>query len=1311
MASSPDHHNRGTDQDDSQSQSAAPPSTNPLPLHHVPSFDGADRVFPIRSVVSLGTTPSSSSAQAQTQPQPSHPSSPTGDSARGFPVVDESIAERMPSPRTPPTAGHDDSASANVGGDPSLIAGDDVAQSRPEDISHGFLTSRFEHVVTEQGHGVSTGKPGEFQACEDEPIRIPGAVQSFGVLLAFRDEGNEKLAVRIVSENSKDLLGYSPNELFALDSFLDILKDDYADTLLDHIDLVRDGTFDPIVDGPDVFLLSVSQPNRKSRRFWVAIHLCPSDRDLVICEFELEDDQVNPLNVSGRDTPTTPSATLGVEPTPEQIAASTRSLSQPLRILRNARRRKGEAAAMEVFSILTQIQNQLSRTDTLDSLLNTATGLVKELTGFHRVLIYQFDMNWNGTTVAELLDPRASKDIYKGLQFPASDIPKQARELYKVNKVRLLYDRDQVTARLVCRTPQDLETPLDMTHAFLRAMSPVHMKYLANMDVRASMSISINGFNDLWGLISCHSYGESGMRVSFPIRRMCRLIGDTVSRNIERLSYASRLHARRLINTSPTDANPSGYIIASSEDLLKLFDADYGALCIRNETKILGNPSSSQEVLALLEYLKMRQINSVIASHNIKKDFQDLQYAPGFQQISGLLYVPLSTGGHDFIAFFRRGHLTEIKWAGNPYDKKIVDGHLEPRKSFQVWRETVLDQSREWTETDVETAAVLCLVYGKFISVWRQKEAAMENSQLTRLLLANSAHEVRTPLNAIINYLEIAMEGALDTETRDNLTKSHSASKSLIYVINDLLDLTNAEKGQNLIKDEPFDFPQTVKEAADLFDSEVQRKGITFDVNMQPGIPRKVLGDQRRIRQVLSNLISNAVRHTSDGGVTVEYWRAIKQPDNGDAVVEMAVLDTGSGMSQSTLEALFQQLEQVDSFDNSDGQDLLPPLESEEEHRVLGLGLALVARIVRNMQGQLSVRSEEGKGSRFKISLQFPLPDGMSEVTGDNDTRPANQAVPGSTFPQREEKEFMLVDGNAPAREPERRRSAESMRSGKSSKSGRSGSSSQTRRREADRLISAMQESPLVRSTSEGSKIPQSKSSMGLSERPSPPRSSNSLSLSGQPLQEFNGESHVPKEVPLVEVPQEEVPRETKDEMPESLPPSTETAPAEMKAEIPKSFRVLVAEDDKINSKIIEKRLQKLGHTVHLTCDGEQCATAYREDPSKYDIVLMDIQMPVVDGIECTRMIRAFESETSPSLSPTAQVNHAQIPIFAVSASLFEKDAPMFMQTGFDGWIMKPIDFNRLVVLMEGSWKDDIKGQLAYQPGQWVNGGWFRGAS
>lgn len=316
-------------------------------------------------------------------------------------------------------------------------------------------------------------------------------------------------------------------------------------------------------------------------------------------------------------------------------------------------------------------------------------------------MIYQFDDAWNGQVVTELVDYRATKDLYKGLHFPASDIPVQARELYRINKVRLLYDRDLQTARLVCKTQEDLQVPLDLTHSYLRAMSPVHIKYLSNMQVRASMSISITAFDQLWGLISCHSYGSRGMRVSFPIRKMCRLIGETTSRNIERLSYAKRLHARKLINTVPTEQNPGGYIVASSDDLLRLFDADFGLLSIRDETKVLGKLENSQEALAMLEYLRIRNFTTVVTSQDLRKDFPDLKYAPGFSVVAGLLLVPLSLKGTDFIVFFRKGQLKHVHWAGNPYEKNMRRGtanFLEPRTSFKIWSETVVGKSREWTE-------------------------------------------------------------------------------------------------------------------------------------------------------------------------------------------------------------------------------------------------------------------------------------------------------------------------------------------------------------------------------------------------------------------------------------------------------------------------------------------------------------------------------------------------------------------------------------------------------------------------------------
>jgi len=220
---------------------------------------------------------------------------------------------------------------------------------------------------------------------------------------------------------------------------------------------------------------------------------------------------------------------------------------------------------MDVFAVLGQINEQLGSATDLEQFLKVCVGVVQDLCRFHRVLLYQFDENYNGQVVAELVEWGKTTDLFKGLMFPASDIPAQARHLYAINKVRLLYDRSQTTARMVLRSKADLDHPLDMTHCYLRAMSPIHIKCecyqiagkserakiadLQNMNVRSSMSVSIMAFGQLWGLIACHGYGHHGMRVSFPVRQMMRLLSDSISKNIERLSYAQRLHTRKLVRS------------------------------------------------------------------------------------------------------------------------------------------------------------------------------------------------------------------------------------------------------------------------------------------------------------------------------------------------------------------------------------------------------------------------------------------------------------------------------------------------------------------------------------------------------------------------------------------------------------------------------------------------------------------------------------------------------------------------------------------------------------------------------------------
>lgn len=1259
---------------------------------------------------------------------------------------------RRRSGTTPPKIGMDaqslnamlsagaETASIKSEGETSTDGGVSVKSQQPSlsGESHprgGLLTARFKHVVTDGGHMVITGRDGEtLQRCEDEPIHLPGAIQSFGLLIALKEEVG-KLVVRIVSENSHKIIGYTPEQLFSLDNFLDIFTGEQANNLLDHLDFIRDeDATDPAVNGPEVFMLSIRSLRRRTQKLWCAMHILPDNRDLIVCEFELEDDNANPLVPSG-ETPESPEDTLDSNPTPEEYAESTVNMSRPLRVLRSARKKRGETAAMEVFNIMSQVQEQLAGAPNIDIFLRVLIGVVKELTGFHRVMIYQFDTAWNGRVVAELVDPRATKDLYKGLNFPASDIPKQARDLYKLNKVRLLYDRDQETARLVCKTLEDLETPLNMSYCYLRAMSPIHIKYLAHMAVRSSMSISINAFGQLWGLIACHTYGSKGMRVSFPIRTMCRLVGDTASRNIERLSYASRLQARKLINTIPTSANPSGYIVASTEDLLKLFEADIGALSIRDETKILGKPAShTQEVLAMLEFLRLKRLSSVFATQDISEDLPDLRYPPGFSFIAGLLYVPLSSNGDDFIVFFRQGQLREVRWAGNPYEKFVkegTEGYLEPRKSFKQWSETILGKSREWKEQEIETAAVLCLVYGKFITVWRQKEQALQSSQLTRLLLANSAHEVRTPLNAIINYLEIALEGSLDQETRDNLARSHSASKSLIYVINDLLDLTKTEEGQDLLKEEVFNLPDLLKEATDFFKGDVRRKNLEYEVKDFDHLPDKAIGDQRKVRQVLSNLISNAIQNTSAGSISIEAWMSEVQPDDKRFDVEICINDTGDGMSQSKVDSLFRELEQV-SFDENDPfmTDTKSQRSTVEGNRTLGLGLAVVARALRVMNGQLRLKTEEGKGTRFLIVLGFDYPEDLKEKR--SSIRNSIERSDSSRT-QVPEGEVLLIHRSASRQHMgPRRTSGESIQSLKSNRSGaslKSRTSHNSQRSDVDKLIEAIQE-PLNLSDTDLSQSPsrlrphragsgrksmsRPGTSSGMEKSPTSERRNISAISAGRPIR---GEEPVvdsrtpvkPVRVPDEESMQSAEPHERKSEpkVVFELPERGSKQREEEKPLTADNLSVLVAEDDPINSKIIKKRLERLGHQVHLTVNGEECAAAHGENPDNYDVVLMDLQMPIVDGYSSTKMIRSYEKiHPGASHSRRAKIN-GRIPIFAVSASLVERELERYKEIGFDGWFLKPIDFSRVNELLKGLVDDGARDSSLHEHGHWERGGWF----
>ncbi|KAJ7081397.1 phytochrome-like protein, partial [Mycena belliarum] len=1234
------------------------------------------------------------------------------------------------------------------------------------DASAALLTVRFKHVQDAHGHHIIAGREGKLERCEDEPIRAPGAVQGFGVLIVVA-ELDDALVVRQVSENAEELLGLPPQYLFALPCFTDTLPAPAAAALWDNLAALAESAADACAEdaAPHVFLLSgwgapgaeaegeaEGAGERRAWTCWCAAHRPAGGGGLIVMEFELEQDALNPLFTAeegfagsayqgsaggstdgseqtllgGTPMPTpmpTPLTSPGAEarleseamavgaaeprgagPSAEDIVESTTSRAKPLIALERLRRiargthtsppapapasgpgpdqgadagsprvRRGRRNAapaglgagavgmMDVFAVMAQINEQLEAAADLEAFLGVVVGVVRELSQFDRVMVYRFDELWNGQVVAELVDWGRTRALYRGLHFPASDIPAQARQLYAINKVRLLYNRSQNTARIVVRSKEDLKVPLDMTHCYLRAMSPIHVKYLKNMGVRASMSLSIMVFGQLWGLVTCHSYGAHGMRVSFPVRQMLRLVSQSISRNIERLSYAQRLTTRKIINTLASESHPTGYIVSNVDDLLGLFDADFGVLVIGGAAKMLGPNERGQEILIMAEYLRLKQFTTIQVSQAVSADYKDLTLSAGLEVVAGMLCVPLSSEGKDFICFLRKGQLRHIHWAGNPHAKASgADPVLEPRTSFAAWSETVVGRCRVWTDEQLEAAGVFALMYGKFIEVWRQKENALQATRLTNLLLSNASHTVRTPLNHIIKHLEMALNAPLDDETRDNLNRSHAASKSLLFTINDLLDLTRLESGNETSFNEPFDLQAAIEDATHLYRKEAQRRNIAFKMELEKS-PKIVVGDAKKIRTVVQNLTANSLKYTTSGTITVgctTYGEPEGLRGPRQTAVEIVVADTGCGITPERLGSIFREFEQVESMD----------LRGVGGGGV-GLGLAVVVRIVEQLGGQLRVESKVDEGSRFSFLIPLALSvegDAQSigsdvpSFEGDMQAIEAVQSIEDSE-PSSVEEIVLLVDalpasyvGPQPL-----------LRPGPSS---------------PHRLPGSFIAVPGVLSVPDLiTLVPPIKvdnvvvDAPAFNLRPTPAVREAALALSQASESSINW--------PRAQSPQDD----------------------------PAKLRVLIVEDNHINRTVLAKRLRLDGHIVVTATNGQEGLDKVTSDRA-FDVILMDIQMPILDGYGATERIRVVEKLTpqSANLRLSTRVNGGHIPIFAVSASLREHRREEMANYGLDGWVLKPIDFKRLKIILHGVTDSAQRARDLYHAGcSWEAGGWL----
>ncbi len=414
------------------------------------------------------------------------------------------------------------------------------------------------------------------------------------------------------------------------------------------------------------------------------------------------------------------------------------------------------------------LSRRLADEHSLPKLARAAARMVSLMLGYDRVMIYQMLHNGAGRVIAE--QKRPDLNSFLGQHFPKSDIPEQARELYKRNWIRMISDVSYTPQQVLPAIPQS-EAPLDMSYAQLRSVSPVHCEYLKNMGVGASMSISIVVDGELWGLIACHHY--SPKIVPLPLRVGAEMFGQVFSLQVETLerrerfeiSNRARQRLDRIVSELPPEEELHESLSARIEDIAKLIPCDGAALWINNAWISHGVVPPEEAVKPLARMLNDKAESRLWYTNQIASVVPEL--TPHVSQVAGVLAVPISKIARDYLLFFRSEESRFVDWAGEP-EKTVgpLGDRLTPRKSFDLWREEVRGQATPWTDADLAIADA-AQNYLRDV-VLRHTEATAEERKRTELRrkLVNEElnHRVKNILALSKSIVEQSRAGASDIE-------------------------------------------------------------------------------------------------------------------------------------------------------------------------------------------------------------------------------------------------------------------------------------------------------------------------------------------------------------------------------------------------------------------------------------------------------------------------------------------------------------------------------------------------------------------
>ena len=358
---------------------------------------------------------------------------------------------------------------------------------------------------------------------------------------------------------------------------------------------------------------------------------------------------------------------------------------------------------VDIYQEVKYVMAELEGTKTTDETCAIVARELKRISGFDKIMIYRFDEEWNGEVIAE--EKEEGMEAYLGLKFPASDVPKQARELYRKTPYRLIPNVDYQAVKLYPVINPLTHAFTDLTNCNLRSVAGVHLEYLHNMNVAASMSTRILKDGQLWGLIACHH--RSPKYLSYQVCSLFEMLSSVVTNKIVAVQYQDAYHFKsdlqlklsRIMETVYRKNDLISGLIDQQGALLELLGADGFLVSNSKQTEFFGETPGRLEAEDLVYWLQSNTGNRLYHQPSLPVVFENAEaYAP---KCSGLLALPIQPEKGFYLLAFRSEAVQKINWGGNPNEAVQFETdrkNYHPRHSFKLWQETVYNKSIPWNE-------------------------------------------------------------------------------------------------------------------------------------------------------------------------------------------------------------------------------------------------------------------------------------------------------------------------------------------------------------------------------------------------------------------------------------------------------------------------------------------------------------------------------------------------------------------------------------------------------------------------------------